>query len=854
MPNYRRFIVKPSLPEKLKPLSEIAYNLWWVWHPDAINLLRRMDPDLWDRYNHTPTKVLGSISQEKLRELEYDDGFLTHMEHVAQQLREYMAEGTWFDEFAVESWSKKNHVAYFSFEFGLDECLQIYSGGLGVLAGDHLKSASDLGIPVVGVGLAYTHGYFMQYLNRDGWQLEQLPENDFYLLPLKRAKKADGSLIKVEVPFPGRKVTAMVWRAQVGRVPLYLLDTNIAENSPEDRAVTSQLYGGDIEMRIKQEILLGVGGARALEALGLDVSVHHMNEGHAAFASVERILQTMRKYGFSYPEAKEAIMTSTVFTTHTPVPAGNDRFERWLLERYVAPVLENSGVNFSEIMALGRENPADEKELFCMTVLALRLSAASNGVSELHGRVSRKMWRNVWPGVPTESVPILSVTNGVHVRSWISEEMRNLFDRYLGEAWIGKPGEDATWKRIAKIPDSELWRTHERRRERLVEFTRKRLVQQLKRKGGAESEIVEAQNALNPEALTIGFARRFATYKRGSLLLTDEERLAKLLNDKDRPVQIIFAGAAHPRDLEGKNIIKQIIHVSAKEQFRRKIVFLEGYDIDVARHLVQGCDIWLSNPRRPMEASGTSGMKASANGALNLSVLDGWWAEGYSPEVGWAVGAGEEYEDQAIQDSVESRAIYDILERDAIPLFYDKGQDGLPRGWVGKMKASLTKLNAQFNTNRMLREYTERYYLPLGLRWQNYVEANPSVIKSLAAWRRVVEANWKNVRVLEVTADNSSATLKVGDKKLVSAVLSMDGLKPADVVVECYYGQMDNVGDIKDGETAVMEFEGVTGEDKCKFTGAIPCDNAGLFGFAVRVLPSHEHLVHKWLPGLISWG
>ncbi len=842
------------MPEKLKPLSEIAYNLWWVWHPDAINLLRRMDPDLWERYNHTPTKVLGSISQEKLRELEYDDGFLTHMEHVVQELREYMAEGTWFDEFAVESWSKKNHVAYFSFEFGLDECLQIYSGGLGVLAGDHLKSASDLGIPVVGVGLAYTHGYFMQYLNRDGWQLEQLPENDFYRLPLKREKKADGSLIKVEVPFPGRKVTALVWKAQVGRVPLYLLDTNIAENSPEDRAVTSQLYGGDIEMRMKQEILLGVGGALALEALGLDVSVHHMNEGHAAFASVERILQTMRKYGFTYPEAKEAIMSSTVFTTHTPVPAGNDRFERWLLERYVAPVLENSGVNFSEIMALGRENPADEKELFCMTVLALRLSAASNGVSELHGAVSRKMWRNVWPGVPVESVPILSVTNGVHVRSWISEEMRNLFDRYLGEAWIGKPGEDATWKRISKIPDSELWRTHERRRERLVEFTRKRLVQQLKRKGGAESEIVEAQNSLSPEALTIGFARRFATYKRGSLLLTDEERLAKILNDKDRPVQIIFAGAAHPRDLEGKNIIKQIIHVAAKEQFRRKIVFIEGYDIDVARHLVQGCDIWLNNPRRPMEASGTSGMKAAANGALNLSVLDGWWAEGYSPDVGWAVGAGEEYADQAIQDSVESRAIYDILERDAIPLFYEKGHDDLPRGWVEKMKASLSKLNAQFNTNRMLREYAERYYLPLGLRWQNYVEANPSVIKSLAKWRREVEANWKSVRVLEVLADNSTATLKVGDKKLVSAVVSMDGLKPTDVVVECVYGQMDNVGDIKDGETAVMEFEGVTSDDKSKFTGSIPCDNAGLFGFAVRVLPNHEHLVTKWLPGLISWG
>jgi starch phosphorylase len=854
MPNFRRFIIKPSLPEKLKPLSEIAYNLWWTWHPDAINLLRRIDQDMWEKHYHTPTKVLGSISQERLRELEYDDGFLNHMEHVVTELREYMSESTWFEEFAVESWNKKNHIAYFSFEFGLDECLQIYSGGLGVLAGDHLKSASDLGIPITAVGLAYTHGYFMQYLNRDGWQLEQLPENDFYLLPLKRAKRADGSIIKIEVPFPGRKVVALVWRAQVGRVPLYLLDTNIDENSPEDRAITSQLYGGDIEMRIKQEILLGIGGVRALEALELDVSVHHMNEGHAAFASIERMLQTMKKNKFSYPEAKEAIISSTVFTTHTPVPAGNDRFERWLLERYITPVLENSGIPFADILALGRENPANDKELFCMTVLALRLSAGSNGVSKLHGEVSRNMWRNIWPDVPLDSVPIRSVTNGVHIRTWISEEMRNLFDRYLGEAWISKPGEDTTWKRIGKIPDSELWRTHERRRERLVQFVRNRLVSQLKRKGGAESEIIEAQNALNPEALTIGFARRFATYKRGSLILMDEDRLAKILNDKDRPVQIIFAGAAHPRDMEGKTIIKHIIHVAAKEQFKRKIVFLEGYDIDIARHLVQGCDIWLNNPRRPMEASGTSGMKASANGALNLSILDGWWDEGYTPDVGWAIGAGEEYEDQGIQDSVESRAVFDILERDAVPLFYEKGADNIPKGWVGKMKSSLTKLNAQFNTNRMLREYTEKYYLPLGLRWQNYVVENPAVIKSLAVWKSAIEADWKSIKVVEVTPNGGADVLKVGERKQVSAQIFLDKIKPGDVVVECYYGPMDYAGEIKGGESAIMEFDGVSKDNLCKFTGNIPCDNAGLFGFAVRVLPNHEHLVHKYIPGLITWG
>ncbi|MBI3794280.1 MAG: alpha-glucan family phosphorylase [Nitrospinae bacterium] len=853
MPNYRRFIIKPSLPEKLKPLSDISYNLWWTWHPDAVNLLRRIDPDLWEKLYHTPTKVLGSISQERLRDLEYDDGFITHMEHVAGELKEYMNESTWFEEFSVESWKKENHIAYFSFEFGLDECLQIYSGGLGVLAGDHLKSASDLGIPIVAVGLAYSHGYFMQYLNRDGWQMEQLPENDFYLLPQKRAKAADGSIIKIEVPFPGRKVTAQLWRAQVGRVPLYLLDTNIADNSPEDRAITSQLYGGDIEMRIKQEILLGIGGVRALEKLGINVSVHHMNEGHAAFASIERMLQCMRKFGFTYPEAREAIVSSTVFTTHTPVPAGNDRFERWMLEKYMTPVLEGSEIHSAEVLAMGRENPANDKELFCMTVLALRLSAASNGVSKLHSVVSRKMWRNIWPDVPLSSVPIKSVTNGIHIRSWISEEMRNLFDRYLGESWISKPGEDATWKRIVKIPDSELWRTHERRRERLVGFVRKRLVEQLRRKGGSESEIIEAQGALDPEALTIGFARRFATYKRGSLIFHDEERLAKILNNKERPVQIIFAGASHPRDMDGKDIIKQIIHVAAKEQFRRKIVFVEGYDIDVARHLVQGCDIWLNNPRRPMEASGTSGMKASANGALNLSILDGWWDEGYTPDVGWAIGAGEEYEDQATQDSVESRALYDILERDAIPLYYEKGSDGLPRGWVSKMKSSLTKLNAQFNTNRMLREYTEKFYLPLGLRWQNYVEGDPAIIKGFAKWKQGLEAEWKNIKLVEVS-DGVVDVFKVGEMKQVSAMVSLGKIKPTDVVVECYYGPMDHVGDIKDGETAILEFEGIAKDGLCKFSGNIPCDNAGLFGFAVRILPNHENLLHKWLPGLITWG
>ncbi len=853
MPNFRKFIVQPSLPEKLKPLNEIAYNMWWTWHPDAINLLRRIDRDLWDKHYHTPTKVMGSISQERIRELEMDDGFLTHMDRVRLELKEYMGANTWFEEFCYESWNKDNHIAYFSFEFGLDECLQIYSGGLGVLAGDHLKSASDLGVPIIAIGLAYTHGYFTQYLNRDGWQLEMLPENNFYLLPLQLVNGSDGSPLKISIPFPGRKVTVQMWRVQVGRVPLYLLDTNIPENTPEDQALTSQLYGGDTEMRIKQEILLGVGGVRALDALGANVSVYHMNEGHAAFSSVERMLQLIERYKFSYSEAKEAIIASTVFTTHTPVPAGNDRFEKWLMEKYMAPVLDARGMGMGDLLALGRENPANDRELFCMPVLALRLSAASNGVSMLHGEVSRKMWQNIWPQVPVNMVPIRSITNGIHIRSWISEEMLNLFDRYLGEAWMNKPGEDTTWKRISNIPDSELWRTHERRRDRMVGFTRKRMVEQLKRRGASESEIRQAEEALDPEALTIGFGRRFASYKRGDLILLDEERLAKILNNKERPVQIIFAGKAHPRDVEGKNIIKHIVHVAAKEEFRRKIVFIESYDIDVARYLVQGCDIWLNNPRRPMEASGTSGMKASANGALNLSVLDGWWDEGYNADVGWAIGHGEVYEDQNLQDAVESRAIYDILERDAIPLFFDRGSDNLPRGWVKKMKASLTQLNAQFNTNRMLREYTEKFYLPLGLRWQNYVQDDQSIIRSLAAWKQKLEVEWRNIKVLEVS-DSDSDSFKVGGRKKVGAIIHLGKIEPKDIVVECYYGPMDMSGEIGDGKSTVLEFEGPVHDNAYKFVGHIPCDNAGLHGYAVRVLPRHEHLVTQCIPGLITWG
>ncbi len=638
------FRVIPSLPASLERLRDLAYNLSWAWNHDAIDLFRRLDRDLWETTLHNPVLMLGTIRQERLEEVMADDGFMAHLERVGRDLDRYMqARNTWYSKNCPNGDGAR--IAYFSAEFGLTECLRIYSGGLGILAGDHLKSASDLGLPLVGVGLLYQQGYFRQYLNPDGWQQEQYPDNDFYNLPLTLERQLSGAPLTVEVEYPGRTVKAQVWRVQVGRVPLYLLDTNVEGNRPDDRDITDQLYGGDSDMRIRQEILLGIGGIRALEILGLRPTVCHMNEGHSAFLALERIRLLMQDCQLTFAEAREAAMAGNVFTTHTPVPAGIDRFHPDLIDQYFSGYYPRLGLSRHEFLGLGRMNPNDPNGYFCMAVLAMRLAYRINGVSQLHGRVSRQMWQEVWPQVPADEVPILGITNGIHPRSWISNDMAGLYDRYLGPRWSDRPADAKIWQQATRIPDEELWRTHERRRERLVTFARGRLRDHLEQQGGSPSEIGHADEVLDPEALTIGFARRFATYKRATLLFRDLERLARILGDKDRPVQLIFAGKAHPQDNAGKELIRQIIHLARRQEFRNRIVFLEDYDMDVARYLVQGVDVWLNTPRRPHEASGTSGMKATANGGLNLSILDGWWDEGYTPDTGWAIGGGEEYRD-----------------------------------------------------------------------------------------------------------------------------------------------------------------------------------------------------------------
>ncbi|MGE5619681.1 MAG: alpha-glucan family phosphorylase [Sphingomonadaceae bacterium] len=848
----RTFTVIPSLPPRLERLRELAYNLRWSWDYETLELFRRLDLNVWEASGHNPVRMLGMLRQETLQEAANDDSFLSHLGRVADLFDEYMnSKKTWFrrNQGGAEEFS----VAYFSMEFGISESLPNYSGGLGVLAGDHLKSASDLGVPLTGVGLLYQEGYFRQYLNADGWQGELYPDNDFFTMPLCIERKSDGTPVVIQVEYPGRMVRAQVWRAQVGRVPLYLLDTNIAGNRPEDRDVTDRLYGGDIDMRIRQEILLGIGGIRALAALGINPTICHMNEGHSAFLAFERIRNLMVSQGVSFEEAREAAVAGIVFTTHTPVPAGIDMFGSDMIERYFGGYYRSMGLTHREFMALGRQDPGNDQEPFSMAIAALRLSAKANGVSRLHGEVSRKMWQGVWPGVPEDEVPISSITNGVHPTTWVSgRDVGSLFDRYLGPRWKEEPTDPAVWEGVEKIPGEELWRAHERCRERLVSFARQRLVWQLERRGAPSAEIERAREVLNPEALTIGFSRRFATYKRANLLFRHPERLRAILSNRERPVQIVISGKAHPNDIPGKELIRQVVHFARQEEFRRQIVFLEDYDMVVARYLVRGADLWLTTPRRPLEASGTSGMKVAFNGGLNMSVQDGWWCEAYDPSLGWSIGRGEEYQDEEYQDEVESNAIYNLLEQEVVPLFYSRGSDGLPRGWIARMKNNFKRLCPVFNTNRMVMQYLQEMYLPSSERSRGLIADGMARARALARWKRETRDRWSGVQVLRVEAEVPSE-VQVGSLVEVRADVRLGEIRPEDVTVELYHGSVDSNLEIRDGVPIGMICVERNGDGTYGYSGAIPCSASGVRGYALRVLPRNEDLSNPYETGLILW-
>ena len=846
--------VIPDLPEPLTVLQELAYNLRWSWDHESWRLFERLDHELWEETGHNPVSMLGRINQKRLQVMAQDGAFLSQLERVTNSFQDYMSD--------QKTWYQMNYgeldpapvIAYFSMEFGITESLKNYSGGLGILSGDHLKSASDLGLPLVGVGLLYQEGYFQQYLNADGFQQESYPLNDYANLPVSLARYEDGTPIKITIPMVNRNLYAIIWKVKVGRIPLYLLDSNVEENHLlEDLHLTNRLYGGDRRTRIRQEMLLGIGGIRALEELGLRPDVCHMNEGHSAFLALERIRQLMAEKDLNFAQASELAAACIVFTTHTPVPAGLERFGFDLIDEHFTPYFKNLGLNREEFIDLGRENMGDY-ELFSMPVLALKLSSAANGVARLHGEVSRKLWTWLYPRLPQKEIPIDSVTNGVHLQTWISDEMGDLFDRYLHPHWRTEEEREDIWEQIKRIPDGEIWRASNLCRQRLVNFVRKRCREQLLARGASNYELSEAENVLDPDALTIGFARRFATYKRATLLFHDLERIKAILTNTERPVQIIFAGKAHPADFPGKDLIQSIVQIARNEGLQHSVVFLENYDMNVARYMVQGVDLWLNTPRRPKEASGTSGMKAIFNAGLNCSILDGWWAEGHHPNLGWAIGQGEEYPEEQWeqQDYIESQALYQLLEREIVPTFYARARDNLPRQWIALVKESIKQHTHFFNTRRMVMEYHQKYYMPSFTRARDITGDNLENGLSYVAWRHHIEDVWQRISINRVAL--SKQQVHVGEEVSILAEVQLGTLTPLDVRVQLYYGKVSPDGEIANGSSAV-EMQPVSNNKDGIFMyqSALSYPNSGEHGISVRVLPQHDHLETPYQPNLITW-
>ena len=837
----RSFTVRPSLPPELAALDELAFNLRWSWDDQTRDLFRWVDPDLWDASVHDPVRLLGLVPRERLEALARDSGFKRFLGEVRSELQRYLDGERWFQ---AKGASPLGLVAYFSPEFGIAEAVPQYSGGLGVLAGDHLKSSSDLGVPLVGVGLLYRHGYFRQSLDADGWQQERYPLLDPHVMALRPCTD-----VRVSVDIAGVPLVAQVWQANVGRVPLYFLDADVDDNPDDVRAVTDRLYGGDVEHRLRQEILLGVGGVRALQAVGVEAQVFHTNEGHAGFLGLERIRQLVSDQGLSYAEAIEAVRAGCIFTTHTPVPAGIDRFPRELMDKYFSGWCTEVGVGVDDLMALGHRPGEAPDERFNMAVMGLRLAGRSNGVAELHGEVSRKMFGDLWPDIPPEEAPIISITNGVHAHTWVSPEMADVFTRHVLPDW--DEAGPAAWDQIFEMPDDELWRAREQGRERLVAFVRRRLREGARARGLAGSDVAWADEVLDPRVLTVGFARRFATYKRATLLLSQPDRLKALLLSPDRPIQLVFAGKAHPADEGGKEMIRQIVAFSSDPEIRHRFVFVDDYDIAVARALYQGADVWLNNPRRPQEACGTSGMKSALNGGLNLSILDGWWHEMFDGENGWAISSAEDVDDIERRDQLEAGALFDLLERQVVPLFYETYGGPVPRRWLKKVRKSLTSLGPKVTASRMVADYVELLYEPTAARTNTLSANGLARARSLAAWKQRVAEAWHGVHVDRVEGDGAAAQL--GGSRTVEAVVSLGTLSADDVDVQLVHGPVGQGDELTERTSASMHPAGTADEDHARYVGSFYCERAGRYGFTVRIVPRHPDLVGNSELGLAAW-
>ncbi len=844
MSHFRKITVRNEVPEELKELKDFSYNLWWGWQPRALKLFRQLSVSLWHEVEHNPLKLLKHISQKELNEKSNDPAFISLFHEVMNDFDHYMThKDTWFNKHYKDE--KDFQVAYFSAEFGIHESVPVYSGGLGILAGDHCKSASDLGVPLVGVGMMYKQGYFIQHIDADGKQENIFPTYDFEEIPVTLVRDAKGKPITVSATLPGRNIYAQIWKMQAGRTSIYLLDTDIPENLPEDRIVTSQLYGGNQNMRITQEILLGIGGVRALRALGIKPSVYHMNEGHSAFLGLELIREHIAE-GKSINVAKELVSSQCVFTTHTPVPAGNDAFDENMMRNYFGGHFEQYGVSWDEFYDIGRDVTTN---LFSMTALAFSCAKSLNGVSQLHGEVSRKMWNEVWKDIPTFEVPITHITNGVHTETWMAKDIRKLYETYLGDNWQDHVDDVKCWEKVNDLPAKILWEAHYTRKQRLAEVVKSRIRSRNERNGIPSHISDKICSNLNPNALFIGFARRFASYKRATLIFHDEERLKRILNNKDKPVVLFFAGKAHPADRPGQELIRQIYKMSMKEKYLGKIILLENYNMSLARYLVSGVDVWLNNPRRPREASGTSGEKVPINGGINFSVLDGWWRESYNGKNGWSIGEEKEYENLDIQDREDANSLYYTLENSIIPEYYEIQDEGFSQAWVNRMKESMKSVVPLFSTARMVKDYVNKLYIPTFEYAKKMTGNNEADAIELATWKEKIRVAWNQIWITEINP--------VGDftNKLhitLNADIDLDGLAPDDVVVEACLVR-EGFEDQTPTAITILHCKKSNTGNRHHYSGKLQIPKGGKYEYGIRVRPVHPLLKSPFEPRLIRW-
>ena len=850
---FNKIVVNPQLPKRINRLGEIANNLWWSWNTEFLRLFKTIDIDLWETVEKNPVKFLKRVSQEKLEVVAENWEFLREYDRIVENFDDYMlSKNTWFNRTYPEN--KKDTIAYFSAEYGLDQILPIYSGGLGILSGDHLKSASDLGIPIVAVGLLYRNGYFRQYINGKGVQETEYTDIDIDTLPINKVKGEDGEDLVIYLKFPKKGLYLKVWQINVGRVKLYLLDSDIDENIDEYKDITNTLYGGNQETRIQQEMILGMGGVSLLKSLKLDPTVYHMNEGHSAFLTLELIKDIIKEKKVSFDVAKEIVTSKTVFTTHTPVPAGNDIFPLELVKKYFKDFWLKLGISEEEFLALGMKPDSKNEVGFNMGILALRIAGMKNGVSKLHGEVSRELFGEVWPNIAANESPITYVTNGIHTCSWLASNLKDLYNKYLTPYWQDNIYKDEIWEKIENIPDDKLWEEHTKRKVKLLQLVKDNTTTRLRRGGYSYEEINQITSNLDPNALTIGFARRFATYKRATLLFKDIERMTQILNDAQRPIQIIFAGKAHPADKEGQDLIKYIHEISMKPQFKGKIFLLENYNIAMSRLLISGVDVWLNTPRRPMEASGTSGQKASVNGVINFSVLDGWWAEGYNTKNGWKIGTEKNHENYDVQDNEDAIDLYNTLEKKIVPTYYDRDENGISHEWLKIMKESIVSTGGKYSTARMLVDYMEKLYIPLCNLNKTYYRDLTNVAE-FDEWKRKVTNCWNRIKISQDDVGNlNDVVIDAGNTINVCCKVKLPNIAKENVEVQVYCGQIMDNGQIDNVYVKSMDLVESCDEDhEYVYQADVELKTGGNYGYTFRAMPKHDMLLDAENLSLVNW-